>query len=406
MSRQTPDWIQSFLEYTSYNEAPKRVFFWVAVSVIAGALRRKLWIDMGYFKWYPNFYIFIVGDPGIIKKSTTAGVGMKLLRQVPDIKFGPDAVTWQSLVSSLAESGETYDWTDNDGVVHTFSMSPLTIMSSEAGNLLNPQDREMIDLLVSLWDGLDTFEKRTKMSGNDTIHGPWINLIACTTPAWIAGNVPEYMVGGGFTSRCVFVYGKKPDRKVAYPAITMPPGWRAKWEPALVADLEQISKMKGEYCLTPEAIKWGTEWYERHHSEKHMILDDTRFGGYLARKQTHIHKLAMVLAAAKSDELLIHKDDLINAAAMVNDLEADMPEVFARIGKSVQSNIADRFVEYVERHGAVSYHDAYRWLHAYFPASTDMEGLVAGAIRAGLVEMRGEGTNLVLSARKKKIPAA
>lgn len=397
MSRHYDDWLTAFLNYTQYSEAPKRVFFWVGVSAIAGALRRKVCIPMGYFNWYPNFFVFIVGDPGVIKKSTTADVGMRLLRKVPGVKFGPDAVTWQSLVTSLAEAGELYTTPDGE----MLPMSAITIVSREAGNLLNPQDREMIDLLVSLWDGADTFEKRTKMSGNDTIQAPWINIIACTTPAWIAGHVPEYMIGGGFTSRCVFVYGDKPDKLVAYPAETIPRNWMEQEAGKLVEDLMHISKFCGEYRLTPAALKWGTEWYERHHEHRPEQLDDVRFGGYLARKQTHIHKLAMVLAAARKDELVIDEGDLVDAAAMVTDLEQDMPKVFARIGKSAAANVADRFIQYVHRKGAVSYIEAHQWLHAYFPMGVDIEGVVAGAVKAGLIEPKGEGMKMVLVARQR-----
>ena len=87
---------------------------------------------------------------------------MNLLRQVPGIKFGPDVVTWPALVSAFAESTEAFEF---EGTFHP--MSAMTLESSEFGNLLNPQDKEMVDLLVSLWDGKQgSFEKHTKHNGN------------------------------------------------------------------------------------------------------------------------------------------------------------------------------------------------------------------------------------------------
>ena len=185
--RNHADWIQSFLEYSAFGEAPRHMYFWSAVSAVAGALRRKVWIDQAYFRWYCNFYICLVAPPGIVSKSTTAGTALALLRRVPGIKFGPDVVTWPALVSAFAESTEGFEL---NGMM--YPMSAMTLESSEFGNLLNPQDKEMVDLLVSLWDGKQgNFEKSTKHSWKDTVENPWINLIACTTPAWIAGNFPE-----------------------------------------------------------------------------------------------------------------------------------------------------------------------------------------------------------------------
>ena len=139
MARNYKDWIQAYIDYASFSEAPKHMHFWCAVSALAGALRRRVWLDMAYFKWHTNFYIIIVAPPGIVSKSTTAEVGMDLLRQVPGIRFGPSVVTWQSLVKSFAEAGESFPV---GKTMHT--MSPLTISSSEFGNLLNPKDKDRI----------------------------------------------------------------------------------------------------------------------------------------------------------------------------------------------------------------------------------------------------------------------
>lgn len=379
------------MEYASFSEAPKHMHFWTAVSTLAGALRRRVWIDMAYFQWHPNFYIILVAPPGIVSKSTTAGIGMSLLKRVPDIKFGPDVVTWQALVTGFAESTMSFEL---GGEFH--AMSALTIESSEFGNLLNPQDKEMVDLLVSLWDGKPgAFEKKTKGSGCDTVENPWINLIACTTPAWIAGNFPEYMIGGGFTSRCLFVYADKKAQLVAYPSELVPKDLKQQAQ-HLVEDLSLISTMAGQYVLTPEAIRWGKLWYEAHYDSKHVHLDDERFGGYLARKQTHIHKLSMILAAAESSKMVIEADHLALANQMVTDLEPDMQFVFSKIGKSEDAVYAERVIWYVEKRGGCPYSEAYRFVHAHFPKMQDFEAVITGAVRSGFLVLKQKGNEVFL----------
>jgi hypothetical protein len=385
--RNFPDWIKAFIDYSGFGEAPRHMYFWVGASVVAGALRRKVWIDMTYFKWHPNMYVILVAPPGIVSKSTTANIGMKLLKQVPGIRFGPDVVTWQALVGAFAEATETFELNGEH-----FPMSAITIESSEFGNLLNPQDKDMVDLLVSLWDGKQgKFEKRTKLSGNDSVENPWINLIACTTPSWIAGNFPEYMIGGGFTSRCVFVYADKKAQYVAYPGLVVPAGMK-EYEQKLVQDLEHISlNLCGEYALSPEAVVWGEKWYKEHYTNRPAGLDDDRFGGYIARKQTHIHKLAMIIAASSRDDLVIHELDLIAADDMVTDLEADMPMVFSKIGRSDESLQVDRFLGFVRSVGKIKASEAYRFIHSYFPQAKDYEEVLKGLVRAGYVQMVNHG---------------
>lgn len=391
-----PDWIKAFMDYASFGEAPAHFYFWTGVSTIAGALRRRVWIDGGYFKWYPNFYTILVAPPGIVSKSTTAGIGMRLLRQVPGIRFGPDVVTWQALVSAFSEATEGV--TDEHGVIHT--MSPLTLESSEFGNLLDPQDPQMVDLLVSLWDGKEgVFKKVTKFSGNDEVDNPWINLLACTTPSWIAGNFPEYMIGGGFTSRCVFVYADKKAKYVAYPGLSIPPDF-VENATKLIEDLTRISQMFGEYKLSPAAVTWGEAWYKRHYATRPKNLDDDRFGGYIARKQTHVHKLAMVLAASASSDLIISAEDLQLADTMITDLEPDMSLVFSKIGKSDTSVHADRIIQFVKKHGTVDYAEVYRYVHMHFPSMREYEDVLAGCVRAGLLKIEQHGSAITLTVPK------
>jgi len=173
----------------------------------------------------------------------------------------------------------------------------------------------------------------------------------------------------------------------------------------LIQDLEHISiNLVGNYSLTNEAIAWGTEWYEYHYKNRPESLDDDRFGGYIARKQTHIHKLAIVLAASTRDELTITHEDLALANTMVTNLEKDMPKVFSKIGRTEDSVQAERFVKYIQSKGAVPYEQAYRHVHLAFPDMRDFEGIIAGAIRAGYIRTVVTTAGAVIEALEVKPP--
>ncbi len=67
MARFHSNWLEGYYHYTKHSEAPDLFHFWTGVSVVAGALRRQVWIDQRYFQWTPNFYIVLVGPAGVSK---------------------------------------------------------------------------------------------------------------------------------------------------------------------------------------------------------------------------------------------------------------------------------------------------------------------------------------------------
>lgn len=387
MSRILKDWIPAYLDYTDGTEAPRIMHFWCAVSAIASVLRRRVWIDMTRFQWYPNFYIILVAPPGIISKTTTMDSAIDLVKEIPAIKFGPDVVTWQALVKTFADAQEHFQFGEE-----FLPMSPITLASGELGNLINPQDREMVNLFISLWDGRRTFDKVTKMSGNDTISAPWINMIGCTTPHWIADNMPRATVGGGFTSRCVFVYGEKKENFIAYPDEHTRPD-HDEVRRRLIHDLEWMStSLVGPAKLTEAARAWGREWYREIWSTNNKRLDDDRLDGYLARKQTHMHKLALVLSVSESDSLEITDLHLQLANKMLEATEVNLDQVFSKIGRSEESMQVDRFLKFIKRYGQVSYVTAYKHIHAHFPDFRDFGGVLDGLMKSGQVKLSYKGT--------------
>lgn len=357
MARNFSNWIEAYCHHTRHLEAPTNIHFFAAVQAMAGALRRQVWFDQGYFSWYPNQYVIVVAKPGVVNKSTSIGVAMDLLREVPGINMGPSSITWQALVQAMGQAAEQVEI---NGEFHT--QSCLTFVASELGTLIDFHNREMIDVLVDLWDGkTGAWEKMSKASGKETIVNPWISLTAGTTPAWLAANVPESAVGGGFTSRCLFVYGKAKRHLSAYPKTSFD---AEHWEfrRKLVADLEHISMLKGPFSMNAEARAYGEVWYERLWTNTEPHLRSPRYEGYLARKQTHVHKLAMIISAAQRDDLDIRLEDFAAAERLLTSTEDDMAVALDKIGKAETGQVLDMLKDWLEREGKVEYSHVVRFI--------------------------------------------
>jgi hypothetical protein len=388
-NRETDDWINAFMENTKWGEAPPHFYFWVAVATIAATLRRRVWLDMGTFLWYPNLYTLFVAPPGIVQKSSTTDLGVRLIKRIPGIFQGPTTLTWQALYDAFIEVGTEFEI---PGENRTCTEQALYIHSSEFGTTLNMQDTDMIDQLVHCWDGYE-LKKRTRGDGEQIIPTPSLNIMACTTPSWIAQNVPEYIIGGGLTSRMLMVYGETKARYVAYPKRHMPADYPQRQE-RLVRDLERISKLAGNFTLTDDAYEWGEMWYENFHKVEAPKLDKALVGGYIARKQTLVHKVAMVLAVSRGDALILTRTLLEEAAAHLTSLEEFMPKVYSRVGLTIDGKAGQDVIEFLARYGGtVKFEILYRHMLGKYPDPALFENILIGLKTAGLINVnQGERT--------------
>jgi hypothetical protein len=374
------------MEYTRDSESPDSFHFWTGVSVIAGALRRRVWLDMRKFQWTPNFYIILVGPPGVAAKSTSISIGTRLLSKIPGIAFGPESMTWQALADSLSTATEFVKYYLPSGEEAAIPMSALTVTIGELGTFLTMDDDKLLSFLIRMWEGQqDSFIHKTKTQGQVEVRNPWLNIIGATTPAWLKTHFPIQMIGGGLTSRIVFVYGDKKRHLVPYPDEVIPLSEYQSHEARLVEDLQLISTLSGPYLLSSAARNWGRNWYASHWNGSrapHMASD--RYGGYISRKQTHIHKFAIVLAAAKSDKLIIEERDLQEAEAIISSIEPDMIKVFESIGSVDEARHIAEIVQLVKTHKILTVNELWTLSMNNMPMKLFGEAVLA-AVRGGLL---------------------
>jgi hypothetical protein len=216
------------------------------------------------------------------------------------------------------------------------------------------------------------------------IINPWINVIGCTTPAWMRKHFNNEVIEGGLTSRCVFVFANAKRRLVPYPSMEVQPSTFYKTEELLIQDLKHIAELKGRYEYSSEAREWGVQWYQQHWGGSPPADIGDRYSGYLARKQTHIHKLAIVIAASQRDELIIHRSDLEEAERTVTGIEKETQDLFRRIGATSHARLTQDILTFIQLNRGAEERAIWRMFMSYMSLK-ELQDSLAGLTASGQV---------------------
>ena len=330
--------------YTAPSEAPDHYHKWIGLGVIAATLQRKVWFDFAHGKIYPNLYIILVSPPGKAKKSSALSFGENILKEVPGITLGEGATTIEQLVDEI-RACESYHLKSDGSAI---CQSSMTMFSDELGVLLqNADPKKMITILTSWFDCRDKWSYKTKNKGKVEITGVSFNLFAGTTPGWIAEFLPSISTGGGFTTRVLFVYADDVRFRSAYPKFTIE---QRELRQKLIDELGIISSLVGECEETPEAHKFMEDWYTK---AVPPIIMDKKFADYYNRKQTHMFKLGLCLAVARTGKLVIDIQHYKEALDMLDKAEPGIIKAFGGTGRSTQAMLVSDLITFIEQKGMV-----------------------------------------------------
>ena len=100
------NWIESYLKCTKGQESPILFHLWVAITVIAAALRQNVHMPMGHFKIFPNFYTILVSPSGTCRKSTAISIGESFLYHVDGLNIFRTKLTPEALLTFLKAEAE------------------------------------------------------------------------------------------------------------------------------------------------------------------------------------------------------------------------------------------------------------------------------------------------------------
>lgn len=341
--RRCENWLESFLQWTlPISETPESMLRWTGVFVIASVMKRKvLWPKslLGGYEIFPSLYIILVGNPAVVRKSTTIGFCEELLSSAPTsisdpITFAADVTSHSKLLDALSNSPD----------------SSVVVLSSEFSSLLQTTPESMYEILTDLFDNRKTFNWETWTHGSRRIENPVVNLLAATTPAWISKQPPEYFVGGGFASRIIFIYEEEPrQREIFYDHVDQE--LQANLRECLCHDLGVISSIQGEFSFdTPGTKEYIREWYRA----QKVLIEDPRLQGYFGRKHVHALKLSMILSLAERSDRKVTKAHWDTATGMLDYVERKMSRAFHTLGANPLVLVMDDIVDFIRANGPSS----------------------------------------------------
>jgi hypothetical protein len=393
VARELSNWLEKYLSYTENSESPISYHTWCGLSVIAGALQRRVYLNWGLGRViYPNLYTVLVGPSGRTRKGVAIGVAKDILKQVPGITVAPESSSGrQAMILAMKRALVNFqDPTDGRIKFH----SAVTAFSEELSVFLGQGDIAYLSNLTDWYDSKDDWEYETVGRGKDSLQGLCLNLMGGTAPDWIQSMIPQEALGGGFTSRIIFIV-EEVKRKIVPKYI--PTQQELEMKEVLVRDLERISQLSGEMLFTPEAEVLYINWYIKQDTELSAgkpAIPDLRFAGYCERRATHLQKLMLLTSASRGDDLKITAADFHHAMRLLQGAEINMHKTFGGLGKSKTSEPTDQIASFIKKVGITTkkllMRHFYRDIDADTLARVEATMLAAGMVKIKLLPEQGD----------------
>lgn len=275
--KQSNTFIGEYLRFQDATETAELYDFWCALWIIGALAGRQVYVDRPRAPVFLNWYVFLVAESGVTRKSSAVREAMRWLR--PHLPKHTDII----------EAKTTPEKMEQTLALQTINhqSARLVIGVSEAITLFG-RERYSMGMPGLLTDLYDCPRIRQAMGtiayGALTINNAYVSLLSASTPSWLASSINPTVIEGGFTSRCIFAVSEKPKRKVAWPESV---------QDGSHASLEQLNARclsLTELQLTPEALTRFTNWYNSR--RLHTDLYRTSFE---SREDAHILKVAACL---------------------------------------------------------------------------------------------------------------
>jgi len=367
--------VKEFCKYCQETEVPSTFALWTGIFAISETLGRDCFIDQGHFTVYPNLYIVLVAGSAKCRKSTAINIATDFLKLVrPEVKILSQKLTPEAMISALSETTIKDKTKVVEEAVGCFINDELSTLIDR-----NTFASSLIPILTKLYDCKD-FTYETRARGTESVINPCLSILGGSTIQWIREAIPVHAIGGGFTSRVIFVYRATRERKIAWPTKSQENVEREKW---IVSDLNEIRKLRGSFGVTSEAIEIYTKEYDDFLDGP--LASNPYLSGYAGRRHVTLLKVAMALSAARSDDREIDSQDIWSSIQALRNVEGGMDTVMRAITSEPVGDICEQVMGLIMTTGSIFrsrliYETRHRITHK------ELDVILEGLIESGFVK--------------------
>jgi hypothetical protein len=212
---------------------------------------------------------------------------------------------------------------------------------------------------------------------------------------------PKGAIMGGFTSRINFVTADEPDRYIPYPVVSAENKLRRH---KLIKDLNQISKLRGEFILSSGARQFYENEYRKFLNDN-QFEGDKNLDGYIGRRHSMLLKLGMLVSASERDDLRIDLSDLQVAHTILRSSEQTLIKVTAAMTSETIGGDVESVINFIRKKGFVLKSEVVRRFRHSMPLSY-LESVIDTLLSARMIVVDGYGRDVTLVYRdtKKQAP--
>lgn len=352
----TGTWIDEYADWASKRSplTPYHFHQNIALTLLAGAIARRVYVQLPHEKIYPNLYTLIIAKTSVYAKSTAFKIAGELAGEIMPDRLLTSISTPEAMINELAGvqpvnlNALSQDKQELWRARKEWGARRLFVLD-EAGRFFNSLARDyntgLDAIMMELYDSSDKpIERSTTKNGLIIVESPCLSCLFATTPGNIKRALNESGTWeSGFWIRWNFV------------TATQPEAWKeAKYNTTPRAVLEPLENMSAQLSKRHKSASIGSgvskayNEYSQQTREAIINQSEEKLHGVLSRLPTKRMKAALCLATLENPKApQITLDHWNITSYFASGWERDAIETLKASAKSEKASLEDRVLAYI-----------------------------------------------------------